>query len=81
MQDNLLAEQKLRKVVRNLLETETGTEEPSEYTLVSMFWRIILEKIIPIIEDDYKMLTTSRRTTRILSKSYYSRHKKFSETY
>ena len=53
-----LAENKLRLVVRTLLEAETGTDEPSEYTGINVL-ASLLEKIIPIIEDDYKMLTTS----------------------
>jgi pilus assembly protein FimV len=53
-----LAEQKIRKVVRKLLETETGTDEPSEYTGINVLANL-LEKVIPIIQDDYKMLTTS----------------------
>jgi hypothetical protein len=53
-----LAEQKLRNVIRILLETEAGSEEPSEYTGINVLANL-LEKVIPIIEDDYKMLTTS----------------------
>ena len=52
-------ENKIRPVIRRLiLETETGTEEPSQYTGINVL-ADLLEKIIPIIEDDYKMLTTS----------------------
>jgi hypothetical protein len=53
-----LVETHIRKAIRRLLETETGTEEPSEYTGINVL-ASLLEKIIPIIEDDYKMLTTS----------------------
>ncbi len=53
-----IAESKIRKAVRRLLEAETGTEEPSEFTGINVLANL-LEKIIPIIEDDYKMLTTS----------------------
>ena len=53
-----ILEQKLRKTIRTLLETETGTEEPSTYTGINVL-ADLLEKIIPIVEDDYKMLTTS----------------------
>jgi len=54
-----LAEQKIRYVVRKIiLEAETGTEEPSEFTGINVLANL-LEKIIPVIEDDYKMLTTS----------------------
>ncbi len=53
-----IAEEKIRKIVRVLLEAETGDEEPSTYTGINVLANV-LEKIIPIIEDDYKMLTTS----------------------
>ena len=53
------SEQQIRNVIRKIItETETGTEEPSEYTGINVLANL-LEKIIPIIEDDYKMLTTS----------------------
>ena len=63
IQENLhhrkVAENKIRKFVRKMLtETEAGTEEPSQYTGINVLANV-LEKIIPIIEDDYKMLTTS----------------------
>ncbi len=51
-------ENKLRGIVRRLLEAETGTEEPSQYTGINVL-ASTLEKIIPVIQDDYKMLTTS----------------------
>tara|TARA_R100001082_G_C4343310_1_gene151134 strand:+ start:297 stop:1085 length:789 start_codon:yes stop_codon:yes gene_type:complete len=54
----VLKEQKIRNFVRRLLEAETGDEEPSTYTGINVLANL-LEKIIPIIEDDYKMLTTS----------------------
>ena len=53
-----LAEEKIRQAVRKLFEAETGTEEPSTYTGINVL-ADILEKIVPVIEDDYKMLTTS----------------------
>jgi hypothetical protein len=54
-----LMENKVRKVVRQLiLEAETGTEEPSTYTGINVL-ADLLKNIIPIISDDYKMLTTS----------------------
>ena len=53
-----LAEEKIRKVVRKLVEAETGTEEASRSTGINVL-ADLLEKIIPTIEDDYKMLTTS----------------------
>jgi hypothetical protein len=58
LNEQLLAEGVLRKTIRRLLEAETGTEEPSIYTGINVL-ADLLEKIIPIIEDDYKMLTTS----------------------
>ena len=53
-----LAEAKIRKVIRILLETATGTEEASKSTGINVL-ASLLEKIVPILEDDYKMLTTS----------------------
>jgi hypothetical protein len=53
-----LVEDKLRKHIRKLLEAETGTEEPSVYTGINVL-ADLLKNIIPTIEDDYKMLTTS----------------------
>ena len=54
-----IAEQKIRKVVRRLIEAETGTEEPSQSTGINVL-ADLLQKIIPTIEDSYKMLTTSK---------------------
>jgi len=53
-----LVETEIRKAVKRLLETETGTEEPSQNTGINVL-ADLLEKIIPTIENDYKMLTTS----------------------
>ena len=53
-----LLEDKIKKAVRIILETEAGTDEPSTYTGINVL-ADLLEKIIPIIQDDYKMLTTS----------------------
>jgi hypothetical protein len=53
-----LAEGKIRKVIRKLIEAETGTEEASRSTGINVL-ADLLEKIIPIVQDDYKMLTTS----------------------
>ena len=53
-----LAETKIRSVIKKLIEAETGTEEPSAYTGINVL-ADLLEKIIPVIEDDFKMLTTS----------------------
>tara|TARA_R100001460_G_scaffold32502_4_gene63735 strand:- start:191 stop:1042 length:852 start_codon:yes stop_codon:yes gene_type:complete len=53
----------LEQVVRNrvkqiITEAEAGTDEPSTYTGINVLANL-LEKIVPVIEDDYKMLTTS----------------------
>ena len=53
-----LAEQRLRSVVRKLLEAETGTEEASKHTGINVL-ADLLKKIIPTVQDDYSMLTTS----------------------
>jgi hypothetical protein len=53
-----IAESKIRKAVRRILEAETGTDEASQYTGINVL-ADLLKKIIPTIEDDYKMLTTS----------------------
>ena len=54
-----LAEEKIRKVVRKLVEAETGTEEASRSTGINVL-ADLLEKIIPTIENDYKMLTSDK---------------------
>jgi hypothetical protein len=51
-------ESAIRTAVRMLLEVEAGTDEASEYTGINVL-ASLLEKVIPIIEDNYKMLTTS----------------------
>ncbi len=55
-----LAENKIRKAVRNLLTEVTAEtdEAPAKSTGINVL-ADLLEKIVPIIEDDYKMLTTS----------------------
>jgi len=53
-----IAEAKIRNTVRRLLETATGTEDASKSTGINVL-ASLLEKIVPILEDDYKMLTTS----------------------
>jgi hypothetical protein len=53
-----LAEEKIRKVVRKLIEAETGTEEASRSTGINVL-ADLLQNIIPTLQDDYKMLTTS----------------------
>ena len=53
------SENVIRTFIKELLtEAETGTEEPSQYTGINVL-ADLLEKIVPILEDDYKMLTTS----------------------
>ena len=59
LEQQRLAEEKIRKVVRQLIEAETGTDEASRSTGINVL-ADLLEKIIPIVEDDYKMLTTSK---------------------
>lgn len=58
LKNKRLAEEKIRQAIRKLFEAETGTEEPSTYTGINVL-ADILEKIVPVIGDDYKMLTTS----------------------
>jgi len=53
-----LVEDKIRYAVRRILEAETGTEEPSTHTGINVL-ADLLEKVVPVIEKDYKMLTTS----------------------
>ena len=55
---NKLIEQKIRQAVRQILEAETGTEESSQNTGINVL-ADVLEKIIPVVQDDYRMLTTS----------------------
>ena len=56
----LTIESKIRSAVRKMiLEVETGSSEaPARNTGINVL-ASLLEKIVPIIEDDYKMLTTS----------------------
>lgn len=53
-------ETQLRTVIRQLIleKTETGTDEPSTYTGINVL-ADLLKSIIPVVGDDYKMLTTS----------------------
>jgi len=53
-----IMEEKLRTAVRRILEAETGTEEANENTGINVL-ADLLKKIIPTIESDYKMLTSS----------------------
>lgn len=58
LNEQAVAEQNIRTYVRKLLETETGTVEPSRSTGINVL-ADLLEKVVPVIEDDYKMLTSS----------------------
>jgi hypothetical protein len=58
LNEQVVFENKLRTFVRSLIEAETGTEEASRNTGINVL-ADLLEKIIPTIESDYKMLTTS----------------------
>tara|TARA_Y100000592_G_scaffold78445_1_gene123372 strand:- start:483 stop:1283 length:801 start_codon:yes stop_codon:yes gene_type:complete len=58
LKKNTIFENKLRKVIKIILEAETGTEEASTNTGINVL-ADLLEKIIPTIENDYKMLTSS----------------------
>ena len=58
LEQQKLAEVKIRKVVRQLIEAETGTEEASRSTGINVL-ADLLQNIIPTLQDDYKMLTTS----------------------
>tara|TARA_R110000796_G_scaffold67777_4_gene155587 strand:+ start:10201 stop:11001 length:801 start_codon:yes stop_codon:yes gene_type:complete len=58
LNETFTIENQIRKVVRNLLEAEAGTTEPSEFTGINVL-ADLLEKVVPVIEDDFKMLTTS----------------------
>jgi len=50
----------LRAAIRTLIvEAETGTEEPSTYTGINVL-ADLLRNIIPTVQDDYMMLTTSK---------------------
>ena len=59
LKEQKIDEMKLRKVVRRLIETEAGTDEASRSTGINVL-ADLLEKIVPTIEDDYKMLTSSK---------------------
>lgn len=59
IEERYVFESKVRAVIRRLLEAETGTDEASRSTGINVL-ADLLEKIIPVLEDDYKMLTTSK---------------------
>ncbi len=58
LSQSIISENKIRSAIKTLIEAEAGTEEPSSYTGINVLANL-LEKVIPVIEDDYKMLTTS----------------------
>ena len=58
LEEQRFAEEKIRKVVKQLIEAETGTEEASRSTGINVL-ADLLQNIVPTLEDDYKMLTTS----------------------
>ena len=57
-QQELHEEQELRNIIRKLVEAEVGTDTPGRSTGINVL-EDLLKKIIPIIEDDYKQLTTN----------------------
>ena len=59
LEQQRIAEEKIRTVVRQLIEAETGTEEASRSTGINVL-ADLLQNIIPTVEDDYKMLTSSK---------------------
>ena len=59
LEQQRLTEEKIRKAVRKLIEAETGTEEASRSTGINVL-ADLLQNIIPTVEDDYKMLTSSK---------------------
>lgn len=60
IQEDRSTNSSIRKVIRDILvEAEAGTEEPSTYTGINVL-ADLLEKIVPVIQDDFKMLTTSK---------------------
>jgi hypothetical protein len=59
LEQQRLAEEKIRTVVRQLIEAETGTDEASRSTGINVL-ADLLQNIIPTVEDDYKMLTSSK---------------------
>ena len=58
LREKTIVENEIRKAVRRLMETETGTEEASSKTGINVL-ADLLEKIVPVLQDDYKMLTSS----------------------
>ena len=56
--EQMLEEQKFRKVVRMMLKEAGNEETPHASTGINVL-ADLLKKIIPVIETDYKMLTTS----------------------
>lgn len=60
----LIAENMVRKVVRKLIKEESVDDEaPHDNTGINVLEQL-LKKIIPILEEDYKLLTTSEEQRR-----------------
>tara|TARA_Y100000592_G_C5410530_1_gene287833 strand:+ start:174 stop:953 length:780 start_codon:yes stop_codon:yes gene_type:complete len=59
LREKTIVENKIRKAVRRLIEAETGTDEASSKTGINVL-ADLLEKIVPVLQDDYKMLTSSK---------------------
>ena len=64
-QEVLKEENHLRSVIRKLIEAEVATEVPGRSTGINVL-EDLLKRIVPIIEDDFKQLTTDE----IQRKSY-----------
>ena len=57
-QAKVLSEAKVRNTVRNLLHEAEGGESPASSTGINVL-ADLLKKIVPVLETDYKMLTSS----------------------
>lgn len=58
-QEVLKEENHLRSVIRKLIEAEVATEIPGRSTGINVL-EDLLKRIVPIIEDDFKQLTTDK---------------------
>lgn len=58
-QEVLKEENHLRSVIRKLIEAEVATEVPGRSTGINVL-EDLLKRIVPIIEDDFKQLTTDK---------------------
>ena len=57
-QAKIIADNKIRNVVRNLLNEAEQGEAPAESTGINVL-ADLLKKIVPVLEDEYRMLTSS----------------------